>query len=245
MYHNVMNLVRNWYFIQALPPRSPRPEPAAPRFTHGSPGGVRGRARGGARDRLSPQLQGLAMYPADSLRSRRFPRAAGSHVATLMDYSRFNYVAQPEDGVPIETLIPRVGPYDRYAVMWGHTPIPGRAQTPDEEWETLDRWSRMQDTIPWFRFTTPGAPNDPHAVTEAVGNEDAVRSSTLGMLNLERVVGSLLSGGRASRARTIPCCRSSTRTPSPSGAATTRTSRPWSAAPTPSIGTGPGPGSSR
>ena len=47
------------------------------------------------------------------------------HVATLMDYSRFNYVAQPEDKIPPEDLIPRIGPYDIWATHWGYAPIPG------------------------------------------------------------------------------------------------------------------------
>ena len=61
-----------------------------------------------------------------------------------MDYARFNYVAQPEDNLPRESLVPKVGPYDLYATMWGYKPIPG-ARTPDAELPTLDEWSRMQD----------------------------------------------------------------------------------------------------
>src|SRR5688572_32386910 len=70
-----------------------------------------------------------------------------------MDYSRFNYVAQPEDSIPLSNLIPDIGPYDTFVTMWGYKPIPG-ANTPDDERETLDRWARMQDTVPWFRFST-------------------------------------------------------------------------------------------
>src|SRR5690606_21047806 len=137
-------------------------------------------------------MKASAMYPADSLRSADFLRRMGGHVATLMDYSRFNYVAQPEDNIPVELLITGVGPHDEYAIMRGHSPIPG-ARTPDDEWTTLDRWSRMQDTIPWFRYTTDDSPNDPEALTEAVGDENAVKSSGLGMKNLERVMGMLMS----------------------------------------------------
>ena len=63
------------------------------------------------------------------------------HTPTLMDYSRFNYVAQPEDNIDVADLIPRIGPYDKWATMWGYKPIPG-AHTPDDEKKTLDEWAR-------------------------------------------------------------------------------------------------------
>jgi len=116
----------------------------------------------------------------------------GSHVATLMDYSRFNYVAQPEDSIPPEYLLPKVGPYDFFAVHWGYAQIP-EASTPDEERPILDEWAREQDEYPWLRFTTADARGaDPEALTEAVGDADAVKSTTYGMLNLERVMDMLI-----------------------------------------------------
>jgi hypothetical protein len=110
-----------------------------------------------------------------------------------MDYSRFNYVAQPEDGIAPADLIPKIGPYDKWATMWGYKPIPG-ARTPDDERAMLDSWARQQDQTAWLRFSTAQAGgSDPHSLTEAVGDADAVKATTLGLKNLERVSAMLLS----------------------------------------------------
>jgi hypothetical protein len=77
--------------------------------------------------------------------------------------------------------------------MWGYKPIPG-ATSPDAEKKTLDEWAKQQDASPWLRFTTEGsAGTDPGELTEAVGDEDAVQATTLGMKNLEKVAGMLMS----------------------------------------------------
>ena len=78
------------------------------------------------------------------------------HTPTLMDYSRFNYVAQPEDQIAAGRPIPKIGPYDKWATMWGYKPIPG-ATTPEAEKKTLDEWARQQDATPWLRFSTEGS----------------------------------------------------------------------------------------
>jgi hypothetical protein len=191
MYHNIMELQRNWYFIQVGPlderaQRLPLPDSLMGRLVEYVVTHEIGHSIG-----FPHNMKASAMYPADSIRSRTFLERMGSHVATLMDYSRFNYVAQPEDSIPLDLLIPKVGPYDRFAVKWGYRPIL-EASTPDEERPVLDEWAREQDTVPWFRFSTPDAPNDPENITEAVGDADAVKSTTYALRNLERVMDMML-----------------------------------------------------
>jgi hypothetical protein len=123
-------------------------------------------------------------FPVDSLRSPTFTAEYGV-AATIMDYARQNYVAQPGDGV--ERFIRGIGPYDHYAVEWGYRVIPGAA-TPDDERATLDRWIRDRADDRTYRF---GAGSfDPDNQTEDIG-DDPVRASTFGIMNLKRVMPNL------------------------------------------------------
>ncbi|MEE2636844.1 MAG: zinc-dependent metalloprotease [Acidobacteriota bacterium] len=191
-HHNVMNLVRDWYFVQVGPldPRAqqlPLPddlmgELLAYVVTHEV-----GHTLG-----FQHNMKASSLYPLDRLRDPAWV-ATMSHTPTLMDYARFNYVAQPEDGIAVADLIPKIGPYDRWATRWGYAPIAGAA-SPDDEKPTLDAWAREQEDTAWLRFSTPGSRNaDPGQLTEAVGDADAVESTRLGLKNLERVAGMLLS----------------------------------------------------
>jgi hypothetical protein len=106
-----------------------------------------------------------------------------------MDETGSNYVAQPEDNVDAVDLIPRVGPYDRFAVKWGYTPI-ASAKNADQEKTTLDQWARQQDATSYLRFSTEGAAAaDPGENANVVGDADAVTSATLGLKNLKAVAG--------------------------------------------------------
>lgn len=186
MHHNIMNLQRSWYFLQAgaVDPRVhklPMPNDLMGTLVEYVVAHEVGHTLG-----FQHNMKASSMYPAEKVRDREWVRKMG-HVPTLMDYSRFNYVAQPEDKIDPADLVPGIGPYDVWATMWGYKPIPG-AKTPDEERPTLDTWARQQDETPWFRFSTQGsAGSDPGELTEAVGDADAMYSSELGVRNLRRI----------------------------------------------------------
>jgi len=190
-YHNVLNLVRDWYFVQAGPldPRAktlPLPDALMGRLVEYVAAHEVGHTLG-----FQHNMKASSLYPAAKLRDREWLKTMG-HTPTLMDYSRFNYVVQPEDGIDPEDLIPRIGPYDKWATMWGYKPIPA-AHAADDEKSTLDTWARQQDDTPHLRFSTAGSRGaDPGELTEAVGDEDAVASTALGLKNLARVAGMLL-----------------------------------------------------
>jgi len=191
-YHNIMNLQRSWYFLQAGPldPRAqklPLPDDLMGTLLEFVVAHEVGHTLG-----FQHNMKASSLYPQEKVRDREWVHKMG-HTPTIMDYSRFNYVAQPEDKIDPVDLVPGIGPYDVWATMWGYKPISG-AQTPDDEKATLDQWALEQDKTPWLRFSTNGAAgSDPGELTEAVGDADAVKSTTLGIKNLQRVSKMLLA----------------------------------------------------
>ncbi len=192
MFHNIMNLQRAWYFTQVGPldPRAakfPLPDDLMGELIEYVVAHEVGHTLG-----YPHNMKSSSMYAAEKVRDREWVKKMG-HTPSLMDYSRFNYVAQPEDKIDVKDLIPGIGPYDKFVTMWGYKPIPA-AKTPDEEKQTLNEWARQQDQTPWLRFSAPRAMGiDPGDQTEAVGDADALYATTYGMKNIKRVADMLVT----------------------------------------------------
>lgn len=181
IYHNVMNLLTTWYFTQVAPldPRAQRiPLPddlmgellcyvVAHEVGHSLGFPHNGRAS--------------SVFPVDSLRSKSFTEKYGNE-ASIMDYGRFNYVAQPGDNA---RLYPMISIYDKFAAEWGYTPFP-EAKTPDEERPFLEKIVRRQDTNPFLQFSN-FSQYDPSSQTEDMG-DDGIKATELGLKNIYRIM---------------------------------------------------------
>ena len=127
-----------------------------------------------------------AAFPVDSLRSPSFTDEFGV-AASIMEYARQNYVAQPGDGV--RRFVRMIGPYDHYSVNWGYRIIP-EAATPEDEKPILDAWILEREGDPVYRFGPVGPNYSPEIQTEDLG-DDPVRASGYGIANLKRVLPNL------------------------------------------------------
>ena len=186
IFQNLIKLGQIWYYIQVahLDPRArtlPMDDELTGRLVEFVVAHEIGHTIGLQHDQI-----GSSTYPADSVRSPSWVRRMG-HSPSIMDYSRFNYVAQPEDRIAVADLVPGVGPYDKWVIGWGYRPIPS-ARTSEEERPTLDRWAQVQDTVPWYRFSANNEFGAYGTQSEAVGDADPVKSTGLGHKNIARIV---------------------------------------------------------
>ncbi len=129
-------------------------------------------------------------YPVDSLRSATFTSKMGGTAPSIMDYARYNYVAQPEDNVT--DITPKIGVYDKYAINWGYRWIEDK--TAHEELPILNSWIRKHENDPLYFYGPQQKSNevvDPRSQSEDLG-DNAVKASEYGLLNLKRIIPNIL-----------------------------------------------------
>jgi len=186
-YHNVMNLLRNWYFVQTA---AINPEARSPKFRDEIMGRlIRFVAAHEVGHTLGlPHNMGSSVaYSVDSLRSPSFTKKMGT-APSIMDYARFNYVAQPGDGDV--GLMPDVGPYDKWSIDYGYRRFQNMDE--DEERVTINNLIKAKAGDPVYRFGRQRrSPTDPTAQTEDLGS-NSMQASELGLKNLKRIVPNLI-----------------------------------------------------
>jgi hypothetical protein len=185
-YHNIMSLLRNWYLIQTA-----AADPAArkKKFDDNLMGELIrlsshevGHTLG-----LRHNMGASSATPVEKLRDPAFQEKNG-HTSSIMDYARFNYVAQPEDGV--KHFFPRIGDYDKWAIKWGYSYF-ADAKDEDEEKKILHGMTKEAYKNRRLWFGTEISPYDPRYQTEDIG-DNAMRASEYGIKNLKRILPNLM-----------------------------------------------------
>ena len=182
-YHNVMRLLRNWYMIQASPSD---PKARKANFDDELMGQLIrfvsshevGHTLG-----LPHNMGSSSAVPVEKLRDKAWVEANG-HTPSIMDYARFNYVAQPEDGITAAGLYPRIGEYDLWSIEWGYKPIYG--QTEEQEKQTLNDWVKTRFGNNRLRFLHQDG-MDPRSQTESLGDNN-MKAGEYGIKNLKWIL---------------------------------------------------------
>ena len=184
-YHNVMKLLNDWYFVQASPndPRARKvdfdDELMGQLIRFVSSHEV-GHTLG-----LRHNFGSSSTVPVENLRNKAWLKANG-HTPSIMDYARFNYVAQPEDNVGEAGLMPRIGDYDDWAIEWGYRRF-YNYNSPEKEKAHLNKWVMEKLQNPRLWFGTETNPYDPRSQSEQVG-DNPMLAGKYGVKNLQRIM---------------------------------------------------------
>ena len=185
-YHNVMTLVHDWYQVQAgaIDPRARKmkydDELMGDLIRFVSSHEV-GHTLG-----LRHNMGSSSQTPVEKLRDKEWVEKNG-HTVSIMDYARFNYVAQPEDNIGKDGIYPRINDYDKWAIEFGYTPTDFKTSKEDHLYWNKVIIDRLAEN-PRLWFGGEGRDNDPRALTEDL-SDDAVAASTYGIKNLKRIIG--------------------------------------------------------
>jgi hypothetical protein len=182
-YHNVMRLLHQWYVVQA---GASDPRARKPKLNDSLMGQlIRFVSSHEVGHTLGlPHNMGASFAtPVERLRDKKWLEQHG-HTASIMDYARFNYVAQPEDSITAAGLLPRINDYDYWSIEWGYKTFPGK--TEEEEKKLLNDWVKSKASNPRLRFIHFDG-IDPRAQAEDLG-DNAMKASAYGIKNLKRML---------------------------------------------------------
>jgi hypothetical protein len=187
-YHNVMSLLHQWYLVQAgaVDPRARKPvfdDSLMGQLIRFVSSHEVGHTLG-----LPHNMGASCATPVEKLRDKKWLEAYG-HTSSIMDYARFNYVAQPEDSINDKGIYPRINDYDDWAIQWGYKSFYGK--TEEEEKKLLNDWVKTKYANPRLRFIHINS-IDPRAQTEDLG-DNAMKAGTYGIMNLKRILPELPS----------------------------------------------------
>ncbi|MDY6417902.1 MAG: zinc-dependent metalloprotease [Bacteroidales bacterium] len=184
-YHNVMTLVHDWYQVQAgaVDPRARKikfdEELMGDLIRFVSSHEV-GHTLG-----LRHNMGSSSQTPVEKLRDKAWVEEHG-HTVSIMDYARFNYVAQPQDNIGKAGLYPRINDYDKWAIEFGYKPTYFKTPKEDQLYWNKVIIDRLAEN-PRLWFGGEGRDDDPRALTEDLG-DNAMVASTYGIANLKRVL---------------------------------------------------------
>ena len=189
-YHNVMKLLHNWYMIQTA---AVNPRARKMKFDDSLMGELIRFVSShevGHTIGLLHNMGSSSRTPVEKLRDKKWVEANG-HTASIMDYARFNYVAQPEDSISEIGLFPRIGDYDKWAIRWGYGFIPGNTEeSQKKESNKLIIASLKSYPRTYFGTYELGNDNDPRNQREDL-SDDAVKASLYGIKNLKLILKNL------------------------------------------------------